>query len=325
MSTPNLIEMRRRVDDSRTAISKSISAILRRDAKQIGLEIDDDGWVKLSDLLATDVMKGIDEAKLLTVVQESNTQKLRYELTTTEDGQAIRAINKRNVRDGKCGQASSQSRPSVIMSVAGLGGPICEVPIRRGSTVMDARKAIFGATGIPLQQQQLILGCMKLTDSSAKLPLNALDEQIHVTCVHSGLDSEDVCTWCCDILGVPVELICNCKTLYCVTCIRDMTGLNGQPAKCEMCPTCGTRLCIGVTSASKVYKKRLDLIAHLDQKYGEVECPRSCGEFYHRSNAQEHMDICPCTVKICTACWQSYTGRLVAHQVQCWGEQLEDL
>mmetsp|Transcript_15585 Transcript_15585/g.34712 ORF Transcript_15585/g.34712 Transcript_15585/m.34712 type:complete len:207 (-) Transcript_15585:120-740(-) len=182
---------------------------------------------------------------------------------------------------------------------------------------MDARKAIFAASGIPVQLQHLVLGCTKLTDPSAKLHLNPADENIQVTCVKSALDAEDVCTWCCDILGVPVESICHCKARYCVTCIRDMTGMNGEPAKCLTCPTCGSRLRIASKSAASTYRKRVDLIAHLDHKYGQVKCPRGCGELYYRRNAQDHMDICSRTRKRCMQCKQFYMGDLDAHRAQC--------
>ena len=49
--------------------ARHISAILRRDAKKCVLEIDDDGWVKLSDLLKIDVMKAVGELQLLAVTQ----------------------------------------------------------------------------------------------------------------------------------------------------------------------------------------------------------------------------------------------------------------
>jgi hypothetical protein len=279
--------------------------------------------------LKSDVMKGVDEVMLLTVVHESNKQKLRYELAATQDGQAIRAINKRRIGGeiGPCTERGTSSQilpsPSIMMLVSGLNGIICEVPIPQNSTIMDARKAIFAASGIPIQNQHLLLGCTKLDDPSAMLIVDPVDEQIHLTCVHSALDSADVCKWCCKVLGVPVEVKCRCKSLYCVTCIRDMVGMTGQPPKCQTCPTCSTQFRFGSKSAASVYTKRLDLVAHLDDKYGKVECPRGCGQSYHRSNAPNHMAACTSTVKVCRSCKQSYTGQLATHQVQCPSSNFE--
>jgi hypothetical protein len=315
--------MRRPGDHSREAISKVISAILRRDATKFGIDIDGDGWVKVTDILKAQAMKGVDELKFHDVVRESNEQKLRYELADTPDGQAIRAINKRKIDRGATRltefEASSPIMSSpVMMSVSGLHGTICEVSIPQDSTVMDARKAISDASGIPIQKQTLIRGCTQLTDSSTVLTLGPSEEQIHVTCIQSACEPADICTWCCKVLGVPVQFKCSCKTLYCLTCVRDMVGMNGQPPKCQKCPTCSKRFPSG-SKASSVYTKRLDLINHLDDRYGKLECPRGCGQSYHRSNAQDHMQMCSRTVKICRSCNQSYTGHLAAHQQQGCG------
>jgi cold shock CspA family protein len=58
------------------------------------MEVSPDGWVKLSDVLATKIMEGAPEDKVLAMIEASNEQKLRYELRETEGVQMIRAVTK---------------------------------------------------------------------------------------------------------------------------------------------------------------------------------------------------------------------------------------
>lgn len=81
-------------DDERKAISKKMTWILRHGAKKINVEIDEDGWVPLPQLRSADVLAGISEERLMTVIMESNVQKVRYELKTIRDELYIRAIAK---------------------------------------------------------------------------------------------------------------------------------------------------------------------------------------------------------------------------------------
>jgi len=89
-----------KLDESkRIEISKRLSWVLRRGAKTSGLEIDDDGWVKVSDLPVADCLKGLSVVKLLKVIEESNQQKYRYELKDdSRRGQLIRASGKKGGR-----------------------------------------------------------------------------------------------------------------------------------------------------------------------------------------------------------------------------------
>jgi len=308
-------------EGERREVSTNISAILRRDAQKMGLDIDDDGWVMLSDLRSTKVLAGIAEAKLMTIIKQSNAQKPRYELKTTDGGgQAIRAISKRGTVAFSHVSGSLQSQlgeRTVKVLVSGLTGPICEVVFSPNSSIIDLRKAISVAVGIPIQSQLLALGDTRLCDASAKLISSTTEQEIHVTCVRSTVDPADACTWCCQVLGVPVQLQCGCRNFYCVTCARDMHGMNGQPATCQQCPSCSRRLRTGISSAAQIYMKRVDLVAGLDEKYGPVQCPRGCGESYHRRRAQEHMDRCRCTRKACRDCGQTFAGSLSAHHAQC--------
>jgi len=85
-------------DDERTEISKKISWILRHGAKRVNIEIDPEGWIKINDMLGSDILKGgerpVTREKLDSVIEESNLQKTRYEIKETDDGQAIRAVSK---------------------------------------------------------------------------------------------------------------------------------------------------------------------------------------------------------------------------------------
>ena len=127
----------------------------------------------------------------------------------------------------------------ISLTVVGLGGEtLCQTRISPNSTVMNVRCAIAEEAGIPIQSQQLVHGCTKLSDPSAKLVVDTQEETVEITCVRSSVEPQDLCTWCGGVLGVPVESLCPCKKLYCITCIRDMIGLNGESAKSRTCPIC---------------------------------------------------------------------------------------
>jgi len=86
-------------DDERTQISKKLSWVLRHGARKVNVEIDSDGWVIIADILASSIMTGVTEEKLMALIDESNQQKVRYELKDTDDdrGKAIKAVNKHTI------------------------------------------------------------------------------------------------------------------------------------------------------------------------------------------------------------------------------------
>lgn len=103
-------------DDERTAISKKLSWILRHGAKTVRCPIDEDGWVKFSDLLKAEIMEDVSEDKLMNVIAESNLQKARYELKNGPDGRVIKAISKEQRKKNpeatkKAAQAGIQQAP----------------------------------------------------------------------------------------------------------------------------------------------------------------------------------------------------------------------
>eukprot|EP00971_Amphidinium_carterae_P264575 5248314-Amphidinium_carterae.1 len=63
-------------DDERTVLSKKLSFVLRHGAKQLDLEIDDNGFIDVNDLLALEeLFKGVTLEALREVVQQSNVDK----------------------------------------------------------------------------------------------------------------------------------------------------------------------------------------------------------------------------------------------------------
>eukprot|EP00927_Polykrikos_kofoidii_P024679 TRINITY_DN22396_c0_g1_i1.p1 TRINITY_DN22396_c0_g1~~TRINITY_DN22396_c0_g1_i1.p1 ORF type:complete len:474 (-),score=125.90 TRINITY_DN22396_c0_g1_i1:72-1433(-) len=81
-------------DDERTSISKKLSWILRHGAKKVQLEITEDGWIKVIDLLKLELLEDVSEEKLMHVVAESNRLKPRYELKDSDGGHVIKAIKR---------------------------------------------------------------------------------------------------------------------------------------------------------------------------------------------------------------------------------------
>lgn len=82
-------------DHERIELSKKISWIVRHGAMTINVNIDDDGWVSVDEILRLDVLEHINANKFFEVVTESNRQKKRYELKETKEGYFIRAIGRK--------------------------------------------------------------------------------------------------------------------------------------------------------------------------------------------------------------------------------------
>jgi len=82
-------------DDERTEISKKISWILRHGAKKVSVSVDEEGWVNLDELCNSDILSSINPERLMEVINDSNSQKQRYEFKDAEEGERfIRAISK---------------------------------------------------------------------------------------------------------------------------------------------------------------------------------------------------------------------------------------
>lgn len=97
-------------DDEREAMSKKISWILRKGYSRIGIEGQQD-WIKFDDLLNCDLLEVPEksEEKLMSVIEESNQQKLRYEIKQTDNGKMIRALKKEE-RKSKGGHEPGEKR-----------------------------------------------------------------------------------------------------------------------------------------------------------------------------------------------------------------------
>lgn len=92
LRTLELIKSLESDDDERTAISKKISWILRHGAAKVNIKVDEEGWVKVSDLLDTEILEEVSKDTLMAVIVDSNAQKLRYKLK--DDCQYIKAYSK---------------------------------------------------------------------------------------------------------------------------------------------------------------------------------------------------------------------------------------
>jgi cold shock CspA family protein len=93
--TLNLIRSLNEDDDERTSISKRVSWILRHGSKSVGVNLDLDGYIKVSDLAKIDILDDVSEEKLNQVIVDSNGRKLRYEITQGTDGMSIRAYREK--------------------------------------------------------------------------------------------------------------------------------------------------------------------------------------------------------------------------------------
>mmetsp|Transcript_81507 Transcript_81507/g.170467 ORF Transcript_81507/g.170467 Transcript_81507/m.170467 type:complete len:970 (-) Transcript_81507:267-3176(-) len=87
--------------DERIQHSKRLSYILRRGASSSGFDVDENGWARVEDIIAADAMQGMTMKKLLSLIEESNRQKFRYEIRNDpKRGKLIRATGKKGVVPG---------------------------------------------------------------------------------------------------------------------------------------------------------------------------------------------------------------------------------
>mmetsp|Transcript_62322 Transcript_62322/g.115669 ORF Transcript_62322/g.115669 Transcript_62322/m.115669 type:complete len:435 (+) Transcript_62322:110-1414(+) len=97
-------------DDDRTVLSKKLSFVLRHGAKQLDLEIDENGYIDVNELLALEeLFKDVTLDALREVVQQSNVDKQRYELLEDGGKCVIRATGKHTMQ-GLAGSASKDKR-----------------------------------------------------------------------------------------------------------------------------------------------------------------------------------------------------------------------
>mmetsp|Transcript_80311 Transcript_80311/g.211741 ORF Transcript_80311/g.211741 Transcript_80311/m.211741 type:complete len:313 (-) Transcript_80311:112-1050(-) len=92
-------------DDERTRISKTITWILRRGAKALEIDIDANGWVKIEDLKKGEGLGDVGKAKLMQVINESNVDKARYQVS--DDQTKIRAFQKEERASMKVAEATT--------------------------------------------------------------------------------------------------------------------------------------------------------------------------------------------------------------------------
>merc|ERR1719401_1870161 len=134
-------------DDERTAISKKISWILRKGAERVAINVSD-GWVKVTDILNCDLLDDMSdrtEAKLMTIVKESNVQKLRYEIKESSDGVLLRALSKAERK--KPDEAPAQMEKSEKKTSELRGDAPAFVP--KGEAALAASMSPTAAYGYP--------------------------------------------------------------------------------------------------------------------------------------------------------------------------------
>merc|ERR1740121_3057443 len=119
-------------DDERTQISKKVSWILRHGAKKVNIDIDDDGWVSVENLLGSTILQGIEESRLMDMINESNIQKPRYEVRQTDNGKCVRAVAKHTIQGMTTSTNKGGDRPDRRRPGKGGGGRGEDQPDGRG-------------------------------------------------------------------------------------------------------------------------------------------------------------------------------------------------
>jgi len=100
-----------------TQLSKQISWVLRRGARQSGCRIDEKGWVQVQDMLACKYFDKYSEQTLLAIVEKGNKQKKRYEIQTVSGMKMVRAVgDKANVSNHQ--RPTFADKPSMVPSDA---------------------------------------------------------------------------------------------------------------------------------------------------------------------------------------------------------------
>lgn len=97
-------------DDERKSTSKIISWILRQGWDQVKLRVDDKGWAKVDDLLECELLEHLQKDMILSIMNDSNAQKPRYEFKDGPEGQLIRAVKKDERKKDTGGGAKASQR-----------------------------------------------------------------------------------------------------------------------------------------------------------------------------------------------------------------------
>merc|ERR1719426_226246 len=84
--------------------------------------MDSNGWSKVANILACDLMEDMtdrSEEKLMAIIEESNSQKKRYEIKDSDNGKLIRAL-KKDERKSRSG-AEPGEKPDIPKTAATAG------------------------------------------------------------------------------------------------------------------------------------------------------------------------------------------------------------
>ena len=113
-------------------------------------------------------------------------------------------------------------------------------------------------------------------------------------CCPSCLKSLDKkCVVCGDMPSIPVSCRleqCKCNNIYCLNCLYNPTSMVLNLQECVNCKVPFRQFIPGHVQLYSVLTRTLTF---LDSKYGEIYCPRKCGEKMLRSHFQSHLEVCP--------------------------------
>lgn len=145
------------------------------------------------------------------------------------------------------------------------------------------------------------------------------------------------CPICKNIPSYPVRfkaLKCPCRNreVYCLTCLRDNTGINGFDSNSDSdsnteksittCPTCNRNIASlsqkNKMKANDIYYP-LHYVADLyDEKYGQITCPRNCEWKGFRSKLKEHFQECTKSMRKCQFCRKTFPNiAYKSHELSC--------
>jgi len=141
-------------DDTTRTVSKMLSWLLRHGIKHrsVGLPSNEEGWIKMSDVLATDYFKEVSKDTLMKVIIDSNSQKPRYQLSP--DCVHIRAYSAQEQKVLKGTPVETKTKPSGKQSAAASAAPAAAAAAdeeeKKGTGLRgDAPEFVPGKTPVP--------------------------------------------------------------------------------------------------------------------------------------------------------------------------------
>jgi len=153
--------------------SRQLSWVLRHGAQRSGLEPDDDGWVKVSNLLKCRYFANKTEDAIIEAIKAANRNKRRYALQYTVEGAAqVRAC--RNQRDHPSAHPASDSRQDAddwATAARNEGTDALQSLLRQMRESRDATSlcSMFTETASPKDYDSAIIECIPLQGAARPL------------------------------------------------------------------------------------------------------------------------------------------------------------